>query len=143
MSFSTSNDQLAALITALERGEEISEDVRHKLVEALYDLSLYHAIEEKSRKRGTPIAADTWLAARIAQRLVEDYGVAPKEAVYAARPDGDHKEHSRITRAYHRLKKGNAPIAFGPVHPDLVDQAADNINPARLERAIAMKAKQK
>lgn len=142
--FVVSNEQLRALIDALEQGDEITGTTRECLTDALYDLSLHNAIEEKRRKRGTPIAAETWLAARVAQRLMDDYGVpTTKEAVWAASPKADQKLHNAITRALQKLRKGDAPMHFRPVHQHLVDQAADNINPARLQEYFIRKTRNK
>lgn len=144
MTFVVSSEQLRALIDALEEGDEITPDMRRWLIAALYDLGLYNAIEEKKRQRGHPVAAETWLAARVAQRLMDDYGVpTSKEAVWAAAPHVDQKQHNAITRALQKLRKGKSPMYFGLVHPHLVDQAADNINPARLEQYFIRKTRNK
>ena len=141
MTMATTNEKLSELITALERGDEITPELRRWLRLALDDLWLYHVIEEKQRQRGTPVAAKTWLAARITRRLVDDYGVSVKEAAWAAKPDADQKEHDAIKRASQKVKSGKTPFPFRELHQSLVEEAADRINQDRLMNAITLKLK--
>lgn len=139
MSYVITNERLGGLLHTLEGGDEINTATRRQLIEALYDLSFYHAIEEKSHKRGRQIAAKTLIAAAVTMRLVDDYKVRVKAAAWAAAPDANINEHEAIQRAYRKLRSG----AFRRVnlHQSIVDDAAGRLDPDLIYKAAISSVK--
>lgn len=132
--FVTTNEQVAGLLRTLEGDGEINTATRRQLIESLYDLSLYQAIEEKSHKRGRQVAAKTWLAAAVTMRLVDDYRVRVKAAAWAAAPDASIDEHDAIKRAYRKLRSGAFKLGV-KLHQSIVDEAASRLDPGLIFKA--------
>lgn len=131
MTFVISPEKLGDLLRALETGGEVTPELRRDLIEALYDLSLYQAIEAKSRQRGTPWS-DTWIAASVVAALVEAYsgvkGVTVKAATRAVRPDATWQEHQAIERNYRKLLNGGGPPGI-LADANMVREAEERLDP--------------
>jgi hypothetical protein len=148
MTFVTTNERLAALIGALERGDDISPDMRQQLIKALHDLSMYHMIEEGSHRVGNPVAATSWTAGRIARQLHDEYGVSIADAVRAAIQQVDPKSKHGLTfgaikKKSEEVQSGKTPMKFSPLPRQLIEQAATKLNQRRLHECIMLKLKQK
>jgi len=113
------------MISALESGAEINAELRHDLVEALYDLSLYQMIDERKSQRGRRMATKTWLAAAIAMKLVDDHKAMVKQAAWAASPKATTKEHAAIMRAYRKLRSGEVTLRLSALGISSVDTLAE------------------
>lgn len=126
MMLSTTPEQLAELRGALERGDDVTSKLRGQLLGALYDLGLYMAIEEKKRQRGIPIAANSWLAGRLAAALHENYGVKLNDAARVARNKcSPEVTVDAIKLKCRQVRKGATPFPFEPLDRFFVDEALD------------------
>ena len=130
MIFATTPETIGSLVRALEQGEAITPTMRHQLLESLYDFGLFLVIEEKKSQRGRVPAVSTWIAAAITMRLVDEYGVKVKAAARAAAPNSD-MDDAAIKRAYRKLRAGEFSLPF-ELHPDLVSEAVDRLDPTGL-----------
>lgn len=129
MMLSTTPEQLAMLRDALERGDDVTPKLRGQLLSAIYDLGLYMAIEEKQSQRGIPIAANSWLAGRLAAALHETHGVSLKDAVRIAQnKHAPEVSVSAIELKCRQVRKGKTPIPFKPLDPIFVDEALNMLH---------------